>query len=182
MHKLLIVLLAAAGCQHLGAGSEVCAGAVARDRLPGEYSLHVRARLVRGDETQRHEAIVEVSDSVVTLVGLTPLGTQAYSLTLDDAGSDLDNRIGRHLGLDPRALLDAIARAWIAPRERTGAAELSNSGERLLPGPEAGAWRYVDRSGAPRAEVQPLTNGSRVVSGLCSYEARLIHLERGVDG
>jgi hypothetical protein len=159
-------------------GSEACSGAVARDRLPGDFSLHVRARLARGGETQRHEAFVQVSDRAVTMVGLTPLGTQAYTLTLDADGLDLDNRIGRHLGLEPAALFDAIARVWIVPRAREEASALPRSGERLLLGPEAGSWRYVDGSSDGVARVLSDAAGMRVVSPVCGYDARLVLVPR----
>jgi hypothetical protein len=164
------------GCQHLGFGSDACSGAGARDRLPGEFSLHVRARIMDGGEAQRHEAWVQVSKRRVTLVGLTPLGTQAYTLVLDGESSDLDNRIGRHLGLDPRLLLDAVARAWIAPRGRVGETALPRSGERLLPGDAPGEWRYAEESSALRARVVPEAGGVRVTSPACGYDAQLVLL------
>lgn len=179
MRNLLIALLlgAGVGCQHLGVVSEICSGAVARDRLGGESALHVRALLVREGVTQRHEAFVEISDEGITVVGLTPLGTQAYSLSLDEDGLKLDTGVGRHLGLDPRVAFDAIARAFLVPQGRARQEVLlATSGERLVPEADSGGWRYLDGAAQLRAVVRPDGDAVHVVSNACAYDARLVRL------
>ena len=177
MWKLLVALCLSGmlGCQHLGRASDACNGRIVADRLSAEFSLHVRAALEHGGRTQRHEALVQVSPESVTLLGLTPLGTQAYRLTLDASGQDLDDFIGRRLGLDPRLLLDAVARSWIVPRGRRGEETLPVSEERLVATPSG--WLYTDAAAVERARVIAEPDGTRVVSSACDYEARLVRIE-----
>ena len=173
---LVLVLGAVLGCQHVVPGNPACSGEIVRDRLPATYSLHVRAALDHEGSVQRHEAWLEVSPEMVTLVGLTPLGTQAYSVQVDASGTRVDDRIGRRMGLDARLLLDAVARAWVAPRGRDGSAALASSGEALEATSHTG-WRYL-HEGRERARVEVTPESAHVASIACGYVATLRGLPR----
>lgn len=173
---MALSLAALVGCQHLGSSPEACSGAIVRDRPAGAGSLHVRAAIERDGRTQRHEALVEISPETVTLIGLTPMGTQAYTLTLDETGIRRDDWIGRRMGLDAGALLDAVARAWLVPDEGAGERALVRSGERLRASAEGG-WQYLDDAGDVQARVIVEGTSARVTSLVCGYQARLVRID-----
>ena len=113
--------------------------------------LHLRLELTRDGRTRRHEVIVQVEPGQVRAIGLTPLGTAAFGLTHDATGVEVENRIGRHLGYQPRRVYDAIVHAYLA---RT-------------PGPDdPPATAFVTRG----------PDGLRVENDRCGYSARLVSI------
>jgi hypothetical protein len=151
--RLALACALATGCQHFFGPGESCSGAVARTGPP--RTLHVRAALRHAGHEVRHEAVVQVEPGRIRVVGLTPMGTQAFALTREDGRLEVDNRVGRHLGQSPELLFDAVAHAYLAGLA-AGAAPDASAGSRddavvvYEPGPPPGA---------------------RVRSAACDYEA-----------
>lgn len=58
--------------------------------------------------------VVRAAPGRIEAIGLTPMGTQAYRLVHDREGIEVENRVGRHLGLSPRLAYDAVAHAYLA--------------------------------------------------------------------
>jgi hypothetical protein len=141
----LAVAPALVSCQHLGPTG--CSGERA-DLASPPRRLHLRVELARGEQTSRHELRVQVEPGRITAVGLTPLGTRAYALTHEPDGIRVDNRIGRHLGYDPRRVYDAIAHAYLA----------------RAPGPGDPPGPLVTRG----------DDEVRVANERCGYRARLV--------
>jgi len=133
-------------CQHLGRAA--CSGEIA-DLASAPRLLHVRVELVRDGRERRHEVRVQVEPGRITAVGLTPLGTSAYTLTHDPGGIQVDNRIGRHLGYEPRRVYDAIVHAYLA----------------RPPQPD---------DPPSTASVTGSEDGVRVANERCGYRARLV--------
>ena len=147
--QLALVCAAATSCQHLLGSGESCSGAVARTGAP--RTLHVRAQLRHAGHEVRHEAVVQVEPLRIRVVGLTPMGTQAFALTLQEGRLEVDNRVGRYLGQSPALLFDAIAHAYLAGPD--GDASTAAQGDAIVsyePGPPPAA---------------------RVRSAACDYEA-----------
>jgi hypothetical protein len=133
-----------------------CSGEVASLDVGEPRRLHVRVLLTRDDRAQRHEVVVSAEPGRIVAVGLTPLGTQAYRIVHDRGGIEIDNRIGRHLGLSPRLAYDAIAHAYLVPGQRFAPASVS--AERPLCGYAARVVLVSDealRSPGPAALPQP---------------------------
>lgn len=186
MRTVAIILGFAAGilgCQSTLFEPPHCRGGIAAARLPhpGER-LHLRAALTHNGKTQRHEAVVEISEHEVRISGLTPVGTRAYVL-VDRRGRrrDLDNRMGQFLGLDPELLYDAVARAWIVPQGveiSAPAVALAGSAESVT-APTSDTLRYVgSHSEREWARVTFDAKTARVSSPACGYEARIVTLDR----
>jgi hypothetical protein len=151
----LALLCALAGCRHLGAAAPYCSGESARPGALAPRTLHVRAELARDGDERRHEAVIEVEAERIVLVGLTPLGTRAFVVEAGAHGLAIDEGIGRRLGLSPRLLYDAVARAYLAP-----------------PSPDA--------EPEPRALVSVEAGGvTRVSNPRCGYEAKLVLVAPG---
>jgi hypothetical protein len=144
-------LVSLSGCQHLA--PPPCSGERA-DLDSGPRTLHVRLELIRDGGERRHEVLVSVASGRITAVGLTPLGTAAFALTHDAAGLEVENRIGRHLGYQPRRVYDAIVHAYLARPDRAAAA-----------GPDAAPVTAV---------VTRADDDIRVDNERCGYRARLV--------
>ena len=171
-----------AGCQHPTDRPDHCSGDVAAlgDRTG---TLHVRAELSplsQGGQGQRHEAVVQIRPEAISLVGLTPMGTQAFELTRNADGLTLENRVGRFLGMTPRLLYDAVARGYLA----SGAP--GAGGERLLETWHAGRRerrRFLPLSERDRGEASVSYERPAGAAGpvravvrneWCDYEARIV--------
>jgi hypothetical protein len=117
------------------------------DALEGELSLrqHVTARY--GEREDGFDAALEKRDGELRLVGLGPMATVAFALTLTERGLDFDNRSGREVPFRPDYIVADIQRVfypWLPPSEcasctREGEAAGLHVTERL----EAG--RLVER-------------------------------------
>jgi len=150
--------LAVAACALLSCASPVpagCSGEVARlDAAPRR--LHLRVLLERDGSEERHEAVVRVRPGRIEAIGLTPMGTQAWRLVHDRDGVEVENRIGRHLGLSPWLAYDAIAHALLAAdaAPATRATEL----ERPACGYRARVVALADAPLGPEANGRPPTS------------------------
>jgi len=143
--------LALAACALLSCATPVpggCSGEVANlDGAPRR--LHVRVLLTRDGRPERHEVVVHVQPGQIEAIGLTPMGTQAWRLRHDHDGVDVENRIGRHLGLSPRLAYDAIAHAGLAAGAGPIAAPVELAREAC--GYTARIVRIADDAGPERA-------------------------------
>jgi hypothetical protein len=110
---LALLCALATSCQHLGGARGACAGSVAVAGAP--RTLHLRVLLEHDGVRQRHEAVVQVEAERIRVFGLTPMGTRAFTLTDQAERLELDDRVGRRMGLNPRLVYDAIAHAFLAP-------------------------------------------------------------------
>ncbi len=106
-----------------------CSGEVAGLDVGEPRRLHVRVLLTRNDRAQRHEVVVSAEPGRIVAIGLTPMGTQAYRLVHDRDGIEVENRVGRHLGLSPRLAYDAIAHGYLVGHD-PGQAHARRSSER----------------------------------------------------
>ena len=88
-------------------------GEVADPATVPEQRVHVRMLLTRDGRDQRHEVVVETRPGRITAFGLTPMGTLAYRVDHDEHGVEVENRVGRFLGLDAGRAYDAIARGLL---------------------------------------------------------------------
>jgi hypothetical protein len=149
-----VLACAAVGCQHLALLGASCSGDAADLDASAPRRLHVRVELVRRGQPQRHEVVVRVDPGHIVAVGLTPMGTQAFRLTHDRDGLDVDNRVGRFLDYRPELVYDAIARAFLAGDAGAARAE---HGARIVREP----------------------GGVRVESDGCGYVARLVVVTDG---
>lgn len=143
----------ATSCQHLGGSRDPCSGAVAV--TGAERTLHLRVRLDHDGARRRHEAVVQVEADRIRVVGLTPMGTRAFTLTDHSGRVEIDDRVGRQMGQNPRLVYDAIAHAFLAPRPEAAAA----SGEVVV-----------------LRESGPGLPAARVRNPSCDYEAWLVVL------
>jgi hypothetical protein len=147
---LTLLCAATTSCQHWSGARGDCSGAVA---VAGSARrLHLRVLLEHDGAQRRHEVVVQVEPARIQVVGLTPMGTQAFTLTDDAQRFTIDDRVGRHLGMNPRLLYDAIAHAFLAP-----------------PGAERDPAVRVARESGPPTSV-------RVNNPACEYEAWLVVL------
>lgn len=127
--RCALALLAGAllRCLHPAPGPECSGAGIDLDALRDE-TLRVRVLLFRDGEAQRHEVVVRTRPGRVEAIGLTPVGTQAFRVSHDRAGIEVENRIGRHLSLSPRLAYDAIARTYLASAAaRPGEAHLARA-------------------------------------------------------
>jgi len=110
---LALLCALATSCQHLGGARDACSGSVAVAGAP--RTLHLRVLLDHDGARRRHEAVVQVEPQRIRVIGLTPMGTRAFTLTDEADRLALDDRVGRRMGMNPRLVYDAIAHAFLAP-------------------------------------------------------------------
>ncbi len=104
---LALALAASAGCQlRPPARIPDCAGSlVSTAHLTGDFLIHERIR-VRGDRVdEAYGLVAQKSGDRLVLVGLTPFGATAF--TLSQVGLDVrsDSRLGRALPVPPENVL-----------------------------------------------------------------------------
>jgi hypothetical protein len=145
---------AISACQQLTWLGASCSGGSADLEAAAPRRLHVKVELTRGGQPQRHEVVVRVDPGHIVAVGLTPMGTQAFRISHDRDGLDVDNRVGRFLDYRPELVYDAIARAYLAGG--------------------AGAARAEQGARVTREE-----GSARVESDRCGYVARLVVVTDG---
>lgn len=110
---LALLCALATSCQHLGGARGACTGSVAVAGAP--RTLHLRVLLEHDGARRRHETVVQVEAERIRVIGLTPMGTRAFTLTDQAERLELDDRVGRRMGQNPRLVYDAIAHAFLAP-------------------------------------------------------------------
>jgi hypothetical protein len=93
------------------------------DALEGELALrqHVTARY--GEREDGFDAVLEKREGELRLVGLGPMATVAFTLTLSARGLDFDNRTGREVPFRPEHIVADIQRVfypWLPARECAG--------------------------------------------------------------
>ena len=129
-------------------GSACAGGGLALDTLEARR-LHVRVLLVRGDDEERHELVLELRPGRVDAVGLTPMGTEAYRLRHDADGLHVESRVGRFLGLSPKRAYDAVVRSLAGSR-------LRDAPSREIDAPDCGyRARVVPLADGPLSEAPP---------------------------
>ena len=145
--------------------------------IAGAFLLPAMAQQQRitvqwADREERFDAVLQKRGQTLLLVGLGPMNTVGFSLSLDDRGVTFDNRSGREMPFRPERILADVQRIfypWIEEgspclecerREiRAGLEVRERIGARFL---EERSFRVVDRP--DRGEIvvryEGWTNGS----------------------
>lgn len=110
----------APGCVGLGLGDLLgppsCVGAWrSAERIPPHRGQRLRFATgsidsADGEAQLRGELVTSALDGELTVIGLTPFGTRAFTATQVGERLRLDAGIARRLGLEPYHLLDALHR------------------------------------------------------------------------
>jgi hypothetical protein len=140
--------------------------------LRDDLLMQQRITVQWADREERFDAVLQKSGQTLLLVGLGPMNTVGFSLSLDDRGVTFDNRSGREMPFRPERILADVQRIfypWIEEgppclecerREiRAGLEVRERIGARFL---EERSFRVVDRP--DRGEIvvryEGWTNGS----------------------
>ncbi|MFW6051022.1 MAG: DUF3261 domain-containing protein [Myxococcota bacterium] len=123
------------------------------DALPFDFQWRQRVTASWEDGSEGFEAVLQKREGELSLVGLTPMGTPAFVLSLSPAGVTFDNRTGRELPFPPAFVVADVQRVfypWLppAPEGLTGAREDVVRGVRVRE-------RYRDGELVRRAFVRP---------------------------
>jgi hypothetical protein len=190
-----IAVLGSTGCGALlrsAGGSDACpVSLVPSGDLPPGMLLRQRVRIENVEPAIGMDVIVQSRDGVLTLVGFTPFGTRAFALTQRGIQFELNDVAGRHLGVNPVWILDALHRSRFIlppPGEHDEIQRWERDGEAIVrrPGtvdePELRTFRLasssteidqtddrvlVEYSGPSRARV-------RVRNPWCGYDIRIV--------
>lgn len=153
----------------------------------------LRVEFETGDREVAYDAVVErQEDGALMWIGLTPFGTRAFSVIQRGTEFWVDNKVGKHVGMRPRQLLDAMHRAELiapfAPGPGDGSRWFEREGERVVDTWEDGSRKErtyaaasVPNAPATRPAVHILYSGDpggpiRIDNDWCDYEARLLIL------
>ena len=88
-----------------------------------------------GQKSRSFEAVLSVSDGVLQLVGLGPLGTPGFVLAYDGRQITFENRTGRELPFPPRYILMDVQHVffpWLGPGLRNGTRTQNFTRERVF--------------------------------------------------
>ena len=110
---LVLALAASAGCQlRPPARIPDCAGSlVSTLDLAGDWLIHERIR-VRGDRVdEAYGLVAQKTGDRLVLVGLTPFGATAFTLSQVGLAVESDSRLGRALPVPPENVLRDFHRA-----------------------------------------------------------------------
>ena len=122
---LLCAPLAWLACEGpIGYRPPKCSGQALDLASVGARSLHVRVLVDREGQAQRHELVLDARPGRVVAIGLTPMGSVAYRITHDGEGVQVENRMGRFLGLDAERAYDAVVHGLLTDAPPAGDASL----------------------------------------------------------
>ncbi|MGH0033312.1 MAG: DUF3261 domain-containing protein [Myxococcota bacterium] len=153
---LFAAWLALGGCAGFPYRAPPCTGEVVAvgDVPPGQ--THLRVELTHDGRVQRHELVVVARAESVDVVGLTPLGTVAYRLSQDAGGTEVENRVGRMIGLDARLAWDAVAHGVLATGTSVPGVRVARDGDAVRVENDVCDYRAVVVTiGAPDAPPPP---------------------------
>ncbi len=197
------VLFATSGCAAL---SLLCAPRLGRcswidlapDQLVAVAQLQLRARVVGRGVDYRFPLVVESSPQALVVVGLTPLGTKAFSVKRDAERTRRESTLGPALPLDARNVAADVS-ALLVPSScgnRGATAPADPLVEDGLTAHDFGRWRIEDlcRDGSLRerrisgpgasavAVVHYEADEARIEHRRCGYEASYVVVAGALPG
>jgi hypothetical protein len=114
--------------------------------VPRQFLMRQRIRADYGDREIAFESVVQKKGEVLTVIGMTPFGTRAFSLVQTGTEVEFTAHVDRELPFPPEYILQDIHRAFLwdvrlpnPPQE--GAQETETEGERVRQSWEAGRLR-----------------------------------------
>ena len=138
---------------------DVAEALLAVDVLPDDLLMQQHVTVRWADREESFAAVLQKQGNTLLLMGLGPMNTVGFNLTLDDRGVSFENRTGREMPFEPERILADVQRVfypWIEGdplcvdcerreiragleiRERIGARFLEERSFRLVGRPERG--------------------------------------------
>jgi hypothetical protein len=173
---------------------------VPSQELEDGLRLRVRFHATTPESSMRVEAAVEVQHGTLTLAAFNPFGTRVFAITQRGTELEIEGALGRHMGVRPVLLLDAIHRAILLPspgrspwrwksesvEERRDAGRLEQRVFRSLEAKDADAANTPPEGEDGHAElgahveyrVLESVEALDITNDWCPYEARIVILAR----
>jgi len=113
---LACILLAFVGCAHTVHGVETKAAPasqlVSSEKLSPDMLLRQHLHGQYGEKKFDFECVLQITQSKLTIIGLTPFGTRAFVLTQDGLTHTFDKMVDREMPFDPVRILEDVHRVY----------------------------------------------------------------------